>query len=56
MNGGGVLWKRVEDAAGEAMTQELGLRDNKLTLAGANCQAMGTAQLQEISEMLNMRC
>ena len=31
------------------------LGDGKLTLAQANCQAMGMAQLQEVSEMLNMR-
>ena len=55
MNGGGVLWERVEAGTGEAMTQELDLRDSKLTFALANHQAMSTAQLQEVSEMLNMK-
>ena len=55
MNSGGVLQERVETRTGEAMTQELGLGDDKLTLAQVNCQAMDTAQLQDVSEVLNMR-
>ena len=47
--------KRMEDGTGEAMAKELGLRDCKLSFAQANCQAMGTAQFQDVSEMLNMR-
>ena len=46
----------MEARAGEAMTQELSLRGGKLTFAQANCQAMGMAQLQDVSEMLNIRC
>ena len=54
-NSGGVLWKRMEAGTGEVMAQELSLRDGELTLAQANCQAMDSAQLQEVAEMLNMR-
>ena len=50
-----MLVKRMEARSGEAMTQELGLWDSKLTLAQADCQAMGMAQLQDVSEMLNIR-
>ena len=52
MNGGGVLGKGVKAGAGEMVSQELGFRYGKLTLAQAYRQAMGAAQLQE---MLNMR-
>ena len=45
-NGRGVLWERMEAGTGEVMAQGLSLRDGKLTLAQANCQAMGTAQLR----------
>ena len=54
-NGGGMNGKRMEDGTGEAMAKELGLGDCKLTFAQANRQAMDMAQLQDISEMLNMR-
>ena len=50
-----MLLKRVEARASESMAQELGLRDGKLALAQTNHQAMGLAQLQDVSEMLNMR-
>ena len=55
LNGGGMLGKRMEAETGEAMAQELSLRDGKLTFAQADHQAMGAAQLQDVSEMLNMR-
>ena len=45
-NGRGVLWERMEAGTGEVMAQGLSLRDGKLTLAQANRQAMGTAQLR----------
>ena len=53
-NGRGVLQERMEARTGEAMSQELGLGNSKLTFAQANCQAMDRAQLQDVSEMLNM--
>ena len=40
---------------GEFVSKELGLRHGKLALAQANHQAMGRAQLQDVTEMLNMR-
>ena len=54
-NGGGMLGKRMEARTGEVMAKELGLRDSKLIYAQANGQAMGTLQLQDVSEMLKMR-
>ena len=54
-NGGGVLGKGVKAGAGETVSQELGFRYGKLTLAQAYRQAMGAAQLQDVTEMLNMR-
>ena len=45
----------MKTGTGEAVAQELGLGDSKLTLAQANHKAMDLAQLQDISEMLNMR-
>ena len=42
-----MLGKRIEAGTGEAMAQELSLRDCKLTFA----QAVGVAQLQDVSEM-----
>ena len=54
-DGGGVLGKGVEAGAGETVSQELGFRYGKLTLAQAYRQAVGAAQLQDVSEMLNMR-
>ena len=55
MNGGGVLWERVETKTGEAMAWELRLGEGKLTFAQANHLAMDTSQLQGVSEMSNMR-
>ena len=54
-DGRGVLRQRMEAGAGEAVSEELGLRNGKLALAHANLQAMGSAQLQDVLEMLNMR-
>ena len=54
-DGKGVLGKGVEAGAGETVSQELGFRYGKLTLAQAYRQAMGAAQLQDVPEMLNMR-
>ena len=45
----------MEVGTGEAMAQELGLCDSKLTFAQANCLALDMVQLQDVSEMLNMR-
>ena len=45
----------MQARTGKAVAKELGLRHGELTLAQANCQAMGTAQLQDVTEMLNMR-
>ena len=45
----------MEAGTGEAMAQELGLGEGKLSFAQANRQAMDTAQLQDVSVMLNMR-
>ena len=50
-----MLEERTETRPGEMVAQELSLRDSKLTFAQANRQAMGKAQLQDISEVLNMR-
>ena len=55
MNGGGMLGKRMEAGAGEAMAKELSLQDSELTLAQANCQAKSMAQLQDVVQMLNMK-
>ena len=46
-----MIEERAETGAGEMVAQELSLGDSKLTFA----QAMSTAQLQDISEVLNMR-
>ena len=54
-DGGGVFGQRVQARTGEAVAKELSLRHGKLSLAQANCQAMGVAQLQDVTEMLNMR-
>ena len=51
-DGGGVLRKRVQARTRETVSQELGFRDGKLTLAQANHQAMSAAQLQDVREML----
>ena len=55
MDGGGVLGQRMQTRIGEAEAKELGLRHSKLTIAQANPQAMGAVQLQDVTEMLNMR-
>ena len=55
LDGGSVLGQGIQAGTGEAVPKELSLRHCKLTLAKANCQAMGAAQLQDASEMLNMR-
>ena len=52
---GGMLRQSMQAGTGEAVSKELGLRYGELALAHANRQAMGVTQLQEISEMLNMR-
>ena len=54
-DGGGVLGQGVKAGTGESVSQELGLRHCKLPFAQANRQVMGTAQLQDVMEMLNMR-
>ena len=36
-------------------SQELSLQNGNLTLAQANCQAFGSTQLQNVTEMLNMK-
>ena len=53
--GGGVFGQRMQAGTGESVSKELGLRHGKLALAQANRQAMGAAQLQDVTEMLNMR-
>ena len=45
----------MKTGTGEAMAQELSLGNGKFTLAQANRKTMDSAQLQDISEMLNMR-
>ena len=55
LDGRGVLGQRVKAGTGESVSKELGLRQGKLALAQANHQAMGTAQLQDVTEMLKMR-
>ena len=50
-----MLKERVEAGTDEAISQELGLGNPKLTFAQANCQALDSAQLQDASEMLNMK-
>ena len=45
----------METGTGEAVAEELGFGNCKLALAQANHQAMDSAQLQDVSEMLNMR-
>ena len=55
LDGGGVLRYRMQAGTEEAVAKKLGLRHGKLALAQANRQAMGGTQLQDVSEMLNMR-
>ena len=50
-----MLGKRMEARTGEGMAKKISLWDSKLTFSQANCQVVGTAQLQDVSEMLNMR-
>ena len=54
MNGCGVPGERMETGTGETVSKELSLGNCKLTLAQANRQAMDSAQLQDVAEMLNM--
>ena len=54
-NGGGVLGKRVKAGTGESVSQEFCFRHGELTLAQAYRPAMGAAQLQDVTEMMNMR-
>ena len=49
-----MLGERTETGTGEMAYQELSLGHSKFTFAQANRQAMGTAQVQDISEILNM--
>ena len=49
-----MLGERTETGAGEMLSQELSLRHGKFTCAQANCQAMTSAQVQDISKILNM--
>ena len=53
-DGGGVLGERMETRTGEVVAKELSFRNCKLAFAQANRQAMDPAQLQDISERLNM--
>ena len=53
-DGGGVLGERVETGVGEMVSQELSLGHSKFTFAQANRQAMSSAQVQDILEILNM--
>ena len=55
MNGCGVPGERMETGTGETVSKELSLGNCKLTLAQANRQAMDSAQLQNVAEMLNIR-
>ena len=50
-DGGGVLGQRMEAGTGETVSKELCLRHGQLALAHADCQAMGAAQLQDVTEM-----
>ena len=49
-----MLRERTVSGAGEMMSQEIGLVDGKLTFSQANRQAMSMAQIQDVSEVLNM--
>ena len=55
INGGGVLGKRVQAGTGESVSKKFGFRYGKLTLAQAYRKAMSAAQLQDVTEMLNMK-
>ena len=55
MDHGGVLRQRMQVGTGEVVAKELSLRHCKLALAQPNREAMGATQLQNVSEMLNMR-
>ena len=55
LNGRVVLGQRMQAGTGEVVAKELGLRHGELTLVQANRQALDEAQLQDVSEMLNMR-
>ena len=49
-DGGGVLVQMMKTSTGESVAKELGLRQRELTLVQANHQAMGAAQLQDVTE------
>ena len=44
----------MEARTGEVIAQELSFGHSKLTFAQVNHQAMDSAQLQDVSEILNM--
>ena len=50
----GMLGERTQTGTGEMVSKELSLRYSELTFAQANRQAISLAQVQGISEMLNM--
>ena len=50
-----MLGQRVKASTGESVSKELGLRHGKLALAQANHQAVGVAQLQDVTETRKMR-
>ena len=50
-----VFRERMKAGTGESVAQELSLGDGELTFDQANRQAMGSTQLQDVLEMLNMR-
>ena len=54
-DGRGMLGERAETGTGEMVSQELSLGHSKFTFSQADRQAMGGAQVQDISEILNMR-
>ena len=53
-DGRGMLGERAETRTGEMVSKELSLRYSKFIFAQANCQAMSSAQVQDISEIQNM--
>ena len=50
-----MLGEGAEPRTGEMVSQELGLLYGELTFALANRQAVNSTQLQDVSEILNMR-
>ena len=49
-----MLGERTEAGTGEMVSQEFSLGHSKFTFAQADGQAMGTLQVQDILEILNM--